>query len=123
MQLLASEVSADYSSHPPGIVSLLMLAVTHIQAMTLRIHAQCRFNDHTSRSLDRIMVKATSFVGVTKMGNIVPRGGLEPTSLPFWACVLPLHHVDSLMSPLYPRLPVYAAPYLRGQCNLLQYTL
>ena len=30
-----------------------------------------------------------------------PRVGLEPTSLKFWAGVLPLHHVGSLMSPLY----------------------
>ena len=32
MQLFASEVSADYYTHPPGIVSLLMLT-TYIQAM------------------------------------------------------------------------------------------
>ena len=30
MQLLASEISADYYTHPSGIVSLLMLAITHI---------------------------------------------------------------------------------------------
>ena len=44
------------------------------------------------------------------MGNIVPGAGLEPTSLAFPASVLPLRYVGSLMSPLYPRLPVYAAP-------------
>ena len=38
-------------------------------------------------------------VGVTKMGNIVPRVGLEPTSLPFRASVLPLQEVGSLMTP------------------------
>ena len=43
------------------------------------------------------------------MGNIVPRAGIEPTYLVFQASVLPLHHVGSLMSPLYPRAPVYAA--------------
>ena len=32
-------------------------------------------------------------MGVIKMRNIVPRAGIEPTSLPFWASVLPLHHV------------------------------
>ena len=52
------------------------------------------------------------FVGAMKMGNIVPRA--------FWASVLPLHHIGTLMSPLYPRLPVYAAPCLRGQCRLQQ---
>ena len=45
-------------------------------------------------------------VGVMKMGNIVPRAGLEPTSLVFQASVPPLHHVGSLMSPLYPHPPV-----------------
>ena len=54
-----------------------------------------------------------------KMGNIVPIMGLEPESLAFQANVQPLHHIDSLMSPLYPRLPVYAAPCLRGQFSLL----
>ena len=32
-------------------------------------------------------------MGVMKMGNIVPRAGLEPTPLAFWASVLPLHHI------------------------------
>ena len=59
-------------------------------------------------------------VGVTKMGNIVNRAGLEPTFLASWASVLPFHYVDSLMSPLYPRLPVCAAPYLICQYRLLQ---
>ena len=49
-----------------------------------------------------------------KMGNIVPREGIETTSLTFWSNVLPLHQVGSVMSALYPHLPVYAAPYLRG---------
>ena len=38
--------------------------------------------------------------GVMKMGNIVPRVGIEPKSLVFQAGVLPLHHIGSLMSPL-----------------------
>ena len=56
-------------------------------------------------------------VRVTKMGNIVSRVGIEPTSLVFQASVLPLHNVmsDTLMSILYPYPPVYAAPCLRGQ--------
>ena len=32
-------------------------------------------------------------MGVMTMGNTVPRAGLEPISLAFWASVLPLHHV------------------------------
>ena len=47
--------------------------------------------------------------GVMKLGNIVPRAGLEPTSLVLRSRVLPLQHIGSLMSPLYPRLTVYAA--------------
>ena len=66
-----------------------------------------------------VMVMATSVVGVIKMGNTVPWAGIEPTSLAFRASVLPLHHVDYLKSPLYPRPPVYAAPCLRCQCRLL----
>ena len=58
-------------------------------------------------------------MGVTKMGNIVPRAGFELTSLAFWTSVLPLHHTGSLISPIYPRLPIYAAPCLRDQCRLL----
>ena len=63
---------------------------------------------------------ATNVVGVMKMGNIVPRAGLESTSLVFWDSMLPLHHVGSLMSPLFPQPPVYSARCLRGQCRLLQ---
>ena len=40
--------------------------------------------------------------GEMKMGNIVPRVELEPTSLALQASVLPLHHTGSLMSPLIP---------------------
>ena len=40
-------------------------------------------------------------VGVMKIGNIVPRTGIELTSLAFRASVLSLHHVSSLMSLLY----------------------
>ena len=115
MQLLASEINVDYYIHLPGIVSLLMLIITYIQAMALYIHI------HTAHSLYKIMDMATSVVGVMKVGHILPRAGLEPTSLAFQASVLPLHHIGSLMSPLYPRPLVYAAPCLRGQCSLLQY--
>ena len=52
-------------------------------------------------------------MGVMKRGNIAPRVRIEPTSLELWASALPLHHIGSLMSPLFPRLPVYVAPCLR----------
>ena len=64
---------------------------------------------------------ATSVMGMMKMGNIMPRVGFKPTSLAFKASVLTLHHIGSLMLPLYPHLTVYAAHCLRGQCRLLQY--
>ena len=51
-------------------------------------------------------------VDVMKMGNIVPRAGIEAASLAFQASVLQLHHVGSLNSPLCQWLPVYAAPCL-----------
>ena len=101
-------------SPPPKIVSLLILTSRYIQAMAIHMHTQGRFNNHTAHSL----VTATSVTGVTKMGNIVPRAGLKPTSLAFWTSVLPLHHIGPLMSLLYPRPPVYTTPCLRGQCSL-----
>ena len=52
-----------------------------------------------------------------KMGNIVPRAGLKTTSQAFWGSVLIFHHIGSLMSPLHPHLPDYAAACLRGQCR------
>ena len=58
-----------------------MLTITYIQAMTLHILTQGRFNNHTVCSLYRIMVKATSVMGVMKMVNIVLRTGIEPTHI------------------------------------------
>ena len=53
----------------------------------------------------------------------MPRVGIESTSLEFRVTVVPLRHIDSLMSPLDPRLPVCAASCVRGQCRLLKYQL
>ena len=50
---------------------------------------------------------------------IVPRVGNEHAFLAFWASVLPIHHIGSLMSPINPCLPVYAASCLRVLCRLL----
>ena len=62
-----------------------------------------------------------------KMGNIVPSAEIKPTSLAFQASVLPVQHVGppdvTHHSPLYPRLSVYVAPCLRGQCKLLHLLL
>ena len=58
-------------------------------------------------------------MGVMKMGNTVHRVTLKSTSLAFQVSVLPLNHIGSLISPLYPHLPVYVVICLRGQCRLL----
>ena len=42
------------------------------------------------------------FRRVVNMTHIVPTAGIIPTSLAFWASVLPYHHIGSLMSLLYP---------------------
>ena len=86
--------------------------------MALHIHTQGRFNNHTGYSLYKIMLMATSVMGVIKMVNIVPRAGIKPTSLAFQASALPLHYIGSLMASPYPNPPVYAAPCLRSQCRL-----
>ena len=88
MQLLASEVSADSYTHPPGNVSLLMLTISYIQAISSHMHTQGRFNSHTPHNLYRVMVMATSIMGVMKRRNIVPRERIEMTSLAFQASVL-----------------------------------
>ena len=75
-----------------------------------------------SYDCDEIVLRACPdviFVGVKKIGTTMPRAGFEPTSLTFRASVLPLHHVGSLISPLFPCLPVYVALGFRGQCRLL----
>ena len=52
-------------------------------------------------------------MGVTKMGNIMPRAGIESTSLAFQASVLKLHHVGLPDVTTIPILPIYAAPLPR----------
>ena len=56
---------------------------------------------------------------VMKMGNTVSIAELEPTFLSVQASVLAICHISSLMSPLFPCLPVYTIPCLKGQCRLL----
>ena len=58
--------AADYYTRPPGIVSLVMLTITYIQAMAIHIHRQGRFNNHTARSRVPPVIKifASNFVCV-----------------------------------------------------------
>ena len=53
---LRREVSADYYTSPPEIVSHLMLTITYILPLTLHIHTQA--TNHTAHSLYRILVTA-----------------------------------------------------------------
>ena len=50
--------------------------------------------------VDLVLTGDSGVVSGMKMGNIVPREGIEPTFLPFQTNVLPLQYVGSLMSPL-----------------------
>ena len=86
-ELLASEVSADYYTHPPGIVSLLMLTMVnglyiyiHRASSTTIQHAALQDHGHSNQCR-----------GWIKTRNSVPRTGLEPTYLASLASVLPSH--------------------------------
>ena len=59
-------VSAVYYTHLHGIVSLLILTIIYIQAVTSHTDTQGRFSDHTVHSLYMIMVMETSTIGVWK---------------------------------------------------------
>ena len=61
-----------------AIVSIKILTIRLTQAVTVHIHTQGRFNNDTAHSVYRIMVTATSVMGMMKMGNIVPRARIEP---------------------------------------------
>ena len=92
MQLLVPEASADYYTRPPGSISLLMLRITYIQAMALHSHTQGRFNNHTVHIIACIgswMDMTTSVMSAMKIGNTVPRVGIEPIYVAFRASVLP----------------------------------
>ena len=88
---LRGQCRLQYPSPLELIASLLMLTTTYTQAMALHIHTQGKFLNHTACSLYRIMVMAISVVGVMKIGNIMPRAGLKPTSLELRVSVLSLH--------------------------------
>ena len=65
---------------------------------------------------------ATSVVGVMKMGNTVPRMGLETdiSGIPGQCATITPHRLPDI--PLYSRQPDYVAPCLRGQYMVLHYS-
>ena len=70
--------------------------------MTLHIHTQGGFNNHTTHILYRIVPGyGTSVQGVINLGNIVPRDGIELTSLAFQATITPhrLPNVTIMVTP------------------------
>ena len=73
---------------------------------------------HNHALLIYVKLCNNTVMGVMIMGNIVPSVGGKPTSRAFRVSLLPVHHIISLMSPLYPCLPIYASPCPRGQCRL-----
>ena len=80
-----------------------MLTITYIQAIAyVYIHRL----GSTIKQLVQDPDHSTIVVGVMEMGNIVPRAGIKPTSLVFRANVRQLHHLGSLMPPIYPCPPV-----------------
>ena len=70
-------------------------------------------------SNDAFIDTIVTVMGMRKMENIVPRVGIEPTSLAFQLSVQPLHHIGFSDVTTIPRLPVYASPCLRDQYRLL----
>ena len=58
-----------------------------LDGSVLNLHMICS-TTHTVHKLYRIMVMASSVVGVMKMGNIAPRVGIRPPFLAVWASVL-----------------------------------
>ena len=73
--------------------------------MTLHLHSQGRLNNHAICNLDRVMVTESSVMG-EKMGIIVPRVGIEPTTFAFRASVLTIRprrspDVITLSTPTY----------------------
>ena len=80
-----------------------MLTIIYIHAVTLYLHTQGRFNNHTMHSYYRIPVRAAMSWRVMKMGNIVLKVGIKPASLGFQANVLTItpprdHHMHTYLS-------------------------
>ena len=85
MWLVAPEVSVDYYCSSPWNCKSFN-AYNHIHTGNdtyIYIH---RINNYTAHNFYRIMVTATSVVGVIEMDNIVPSAGIEHTSLAFCQC-------------------------------------
>ena len=88
-----------------------MLTITYIRTESdLRYKYTGSVQQLSSAELVQKPGRDTNLIRAIKMGNIVPRAGIKPTSLALWANVLTIHHLSSLPSPHYPGLPVYNLP-------------
>ena len=76
MQLLVSEVSAEYYTRPPGILSLLMLTITSRQSPYIYIYKV------SSTTIQHIYCTGSlswhQSHGMMKMENVVSRAGIKP---------------------------------------------
>ena len=121
-RVMAAESLGDVMSNmrahnARGVVRILL------QLLWAGTHANYVFNltcvwIYVYMKLHGCMYVIVNVMSVMKMGNIVPRVGIKPTSLAFWTSVLLLHHIGFPDVTTVPT-PVYAAPCLRGQWRLL----
>ena len=87
--LLKSSVQTTTTLVPLATVSLIMLTITYTgNGLTYTYTYTGYVQQPYSMQLVQDPGHGTSGVGVMKMGNMVPRAGIEPTSLAFWASVL-----------------------------------
>ena len=96
--------------------NILMLKLTYTQA---RVHTG-QVQQPYSVQLVQDHFHCNNSCGCDENGKYCAQSKTQTKSLAFWASALPLHHIGSLMSALYARQPVYAAPCLRSQCRQRQ---
>ena len=126
MQLLASEVSADYYNNYTSTYSSWNYksfnAYNYIHTGSgLSYTFTGQIPRPYSMQLEQDPGHGTGVMGVTKIGNTVPRAGFEPIYLTFRPSVLTLHHIgfpDVTAIPT-PTCLCSSLPQSRGQCRLL----
>ena len=77
----------QYKCSRPDMRNYRAVTVGATRPLVVLVHTRGR------RVSEQAAPKGLSVVGVTKMGNTLPRAGLEPTYLAFRASGLSLHHI------------------------------